>query len=94
MKTKLVLITLSLLGTSAISAAAPKNLDELLNQVKVERVEKSKVLSQREKKFVSERNTQKQELAKKINDLRALQAITKKLQNSFEANEKQLTDLY
>jgi len=93
MKTKLVLITLSLLGTSAISAAAPKNLDELLNQVKVERVEKSKVLSQREKKFVSERNTQKQELAKKINDLRALQAITKKLQNSFEANEKQLTEL-
>ncbi len=93
MKTKLVLITLSLLGTSAISAAAPKNLDELLNQVKVERVEKSKFLSQREKKFVSERNTQKQELAKKINDLRALQAITKKLQNSFEANEKQLTEL-
>ena len=93
MKTKLVLITLSLLGTSAISAEAPKNLDELLNQVKVERVEKSKVLSQREKKFVSERNTQKQELAKKINDLRALQAITKKLQNSFEANEKQLTEL-
>jgi biopolymer transport protein ExbB len=93
MKTKLVLITLSLLGTSAVSAAAPKNLDELLNQVKVERVEKSKVLSQREKKFVSERNTQKQELAKKINDLRALQAITKKLQSSFEANEKQLTEL-
>ncbi|MCF8059722.1 MAG: MotA/TolQ/ExbB proton channel family protein [Bacteriovoracaceae bacterium] len=93
MKNRIVLITLSLLGTSAISAAAPKNLDELLNQVKVERVEKTKTLSIREKKFISERNTQKQELAAKMAELKALQAITKKLQTSFEANEKELAEL-
>ncbi|MCO4755255.1 MAG: hypothetical protein KC478_12290, partial [Bacteriovoracaceae bacterium] len=91
---KLLVLTLSLvLGTSAVHAQAPKNLDQLLNQVKKQRIDIKKSLSKREQKFVAEKNKQQAALAKAKKELELIQAQTKSLQATFEENEKSLASL-
>ena len=74
-------------------ANTPKSLDELLRKVQDERVKNLKKLSQREQRFVQERNKQKQLLAKEIKTLKELEAISARLQRDFEKNEKELAVL-
>lgn len=92
MKLLLPIIAGVFLSQSAL-AEAPKNLDQLLAKVKKERVSKQKELTQREQKFVSEKNKQASLLAKAQAELKALQAKTAKMQTVFEKNEKDLSSL-
>jgi biopolymer transport protein ExbB len=91
MKT-LILATLSTLLVSTF-AETPKSLDALLMQVKKERVEKKKDLNARERRFVSEKNKQSSLLATAKKELARQEAITRKLQAQFNANEKVLRKL-
>lgn len=90
MKTLSIAI-LSLLMGSAF--AQPKTLDALLLQVKKERVEKQKELTERERRFVNEKNKQAALLADALKELARQEAITKKLQTEFNENEKVLRKL-
>ncbi len=90
-KTTIALISTLLVGTSF--AQAPKNLDALLLQVKNERVEMKKELNEREKRFVGEKNKQASLLAQAKKELARQEAITKKLQATFTANDKVLGKL-
>lgn len=87
--TSIAIITL-LMGSTF---AAPKNLDELLLQVKKERVDMKRELTQREQRFVKEKNKQASLLAQAKKELARQEAITKKLQAEFNANEKVLRKL-
>lgn len=82
---------LSLLMGSAF--AQPKTLDALLLQVKKERVEKKKELNAREKRFINQKNKQASLLSQAQKELARQEAITRKLQAEFNANEKVLRKL-
>ena len=71
----------------------PTNLDELLQQVQQERMNYQKVLSEREKKFLQEKKRQQRLLNQELATLKKLEAISKKLQGTFEKNEKELSVL-
>jgi len=86
-------MALTLLTVTSLRAEAPKTLDALLNQVKKERIDHSKTLSEREAKFVKNKNEQASALNKAQKQLAVLEAQTKKLQASFESNEKDLAVL-
>ena len=86
------LVSFFLLSFSII-AAPPKNLDELLQNVKEERINDNQKLSEREQRFVRERNRQKQLLTEETNKLKALEKISVQLQKNFEKNEKELSVL-
>lgn len=91
MKLTTIAILSSLIGSSY--AQVPKTLDALLNQVRKERVEKKKELNERERRFVNEKNKQQKLLLDAQKELRRQEAITKKLQTTFNANEKVLGKL-
>lgn len=78
---------------SSVHAEAPKNLDQLLNKVKEERIAKKKVLSAREKKFMAEKSKQAALLMAAQKELDSLNAISAKLQSDFEKNEKELAKI-
>ena len=90
---KALLLTLSLVTAVNSFAQAPKNLDELLLKVKKERIDNKKQLSQRESKFLKEKNKQASALAAQKAELKRIEAITAKLQREFEANEKEVGKL-
>ena len=91
---KKLLVSLTFLTTSLSTFAnVPKNLDELLKKVKDERVSNQKNLSDREQRFISERNKQKKLLAKEVKTLKELENISAKLQRDFEKHEKELAIL-
>ncbi len=91
MKLTTIAILSTLIGSSY--AQVPKTLDALLNQVRKERVEKKKELNERERRFVNEKNKQQKLLLDAQKELRRQEAITKKLQTTFNANEKVLGKL-
>jgi biopolymer transport protein ExbB len=88
MKSLLVL----LLATS-LNIFAANNLDELLNQVKKDQIAQRADLQKREARFKAEKNQQAAMLLKAQKELKALEAQTKRLTSTFEANEKKLSVL-
>lgn len=91
---KSIFLTLCLIvGVSSTFAQTPKNLDQLLNQVKKQRIEIKEQLSKREQKFMAEKSKQQSALAKALKELQVVQAETKRLQATFEENEKNLASL-
>ena len=88
--TQTILFFSLLLSTVTTLAASPKNLDELLNKVKTERLNNQKQLTEREQRFIRERNRQRELLAQEVKKLKALEKISARLQKNFEKNEKEL----
>ena len=90
-----LLLTVALLSVSGTSFAQvkPKNLDELLAKVKKERIDNKKELTKREQKFLAEKSKQQSALNAKKAELKKLEAITAKLQATFQKNDKALGEL-
>jgi biopolymer transport protein ExbB len=80
-------------GSSSLMAAAPGNLDELLEQTRSARVRETQANEEREKKFLAERNKQ----SALVTEARATLASERQrgaaLQSAFDGNEKKLTEL-
>jgi biopolymer transport protein ExbB len=80
-------------GSSTLLAAAPGNLDELLEQTRSARVQEQKANEEREKKFLAERNKQ----SALVTEARATLATERQrgasLQAAFDGNEKKLTEM-
>ena len=74
-------------------AAAPGNLDELLEQTRTQRDREAQANKEREAKFLAERNKQAELLSQAKAELNELQSRQRSLSASFDANEKKLTDL-
>ena len=87
-----VLLALAIAAPVA-HAAAPGNLDELLEQTRTLREREAAANKEREAKFLAERNKQAELLNQAKAELNELQNRQKALSSSFDANEKKLTDL-
>eukprot|EP00456_Euglypha_rotunda_P076906 TRINITY_DN7229_c0_g2_i2.p1 TRINITY_DN7229_c0_g2~~TRINITY_DN7229_c0_g2_i2.p1 ORF type:complete len:457 (-),score=161.80 TRINITY_DN7229_c0_g2_i2:680-2050(-) len=87
-----VLLTLAAVLPVA-QAAAPGNLDELLEQTRTLRDREAQANKEREAKFLAERNKQAELLSQAKAELNELQSRQRSLSASFDANEKKLTDL-
>lgn len=75
------------------SAAAPGNLDELLEQTRSARAREAQANKEREDKFLAERNKQAAMLAEVRADLTEQQRRSTALSTAFDANEKKLVEL-
>ncbi|MDO2948112.1 MotA/TolQ/ExbB proton channel family protein [Aeromonas simiae] len=88
------LIAGAALFTLPISAAEPPaDLNTLLSQLKSESAAESKLNAEREARFLADKNQQAALLAKAKAELSAELARGEKLKASFDANDKQLTEL-
>jgi len=74
-------------------AAAPGNLDELLEQTRTLREREAQINKEREAKFLADRNKQAELLAQAKAELSELQRRQVALSSSFDSNEKKLTEL-
>ncbi|MGQ0622667.1 MAG: MotA/TolQ/ExbB proton channel family protein [Panacagrimonas sp.] len=74
-------------------AAAPGNLDELLQQTRSAREREAEANKAREAKFLAERNQQAQLLADARREKGEAEARSKQLSASFDANEKKLAEM-
>ncbi|HHC71487.1 MAG TPA: MotA/TolQ/ExbB proton channel family protein [Thiotrichales bacterium] len=94
-----LILTLLLSGLLApfVAGAAdgtpPASLDELLQLVRKARVEEDRVNRERERRFLADKNRQKQLLKEAKAQLRAETRRSERLKNTFDANEKKLTEL-
>lgn len=90
------LITLLMLAglsvTSVVNAETPANLDELLEQVKRERVLEQQQNEARETEFIEARDQQAALLEEAKAELAAQQARTETLNQGFEENEAELAE--
>ncbi len=77
----------------AADGAPPASLDELLQLVRKARVEEDRVNRERERRFLAAKNRQKQLLKEAKAQLRAETRRSERLKNTFDANEKKLTEL-
>ena len=84
------IIVMGLFCFYQIRAEEVKNLDQLLNKVREERILRKKKLSQRERRFIEEKNARKKLLNREEAMLRRLEKISAQLQKDFEKNEKEL----
>lgn len=75
------------------AAAAPGNLDELLEQIRSNRQHETTLNQQRETKFKSERDKQASTLAEAKAELAEQQKRGTMLSTSFDANEKKLGEM-
>jgi biopolymer transport protein ExbB len=93
----LLLITLLLFSWTCNAANAPQadagSLDELLAQVRELRALETKANSEREKRFLSEKETRQQRLEEVRAALAAEQTRSDTLQRAFDDNEKKLIEL-
>jgi biopolymer transport protein ExbB len=89
---KWVLANILVLLSSATLAQTPANLDELLEQVKRDRVVEQQQNEMREQEFLEARNRQAQLLEQAKAELAAQERRTETLNNAFEANENQLAE--
>lgn len=89
---KLLLANLLILLSSAALAQTPANLDELLEQVKRDRVVEQQQNTMREAEFLQARNRQAQLLEQAKAELAEQEQRTDSLNNAFEANENMLTE--
>ncbi|HHF2891671.1 MULTISPECIES: MotA/TolQ/ExbB proton channel family protein [Vibrio] len=83
----------SLFMVSGVQAEAPKNLSELLKNVKSESIVESKENKAREAEFKNNRNKQAALLQQAREELAAQQALGDQLKATFDENDKQLTEL-
>ncbi len=81
------------LGTGLAVAAAPGNLDELLEQTRLARDTESKANAAREAKFLAERNRQSAMMAEVKAEVDEARKRSQQLSSTFDANEKRLTDM-
>ncbi len=79
-------------GSSALMAAAPGNLDDLLEQTRSARTREQQANDEREKKFLAERNKQSELLTAAKAALAVERQRGATLQSTYE-NEKKLTEL-
>ncbi len=98
MKARLISRTFSvvlavMMTAPVVHAAAPGNLDELLEQTRTQRDREAQVNKEREAKFVSERNKQAEMLAQAKAELAELQRRQASLSSAFDANDKKLTEM-
>lgn len=89
---KFVLANILVLLSSAAFAQTPANLDELLEQVKRDRVVEQQQNEMREQEFLEARNQQAQLLEAAKAELAQQEQRTESLNNAFEANENQLAE--
>jgi biopolymer transport protein ExbB len=83
----------TMLGAGSAFAAAPGNLDELLEQTRVARDAEAKANSAREAKFLAERNRQSAMMAEAKAELDEARKRSQQLSSTFDSNEKRLTDM-
>ncbi|HHF3259848.1 MotA/TolQ/ExbB proton channel family protein [Vibrio diabolicus] len=83
----------SLFMVSGVQAEAPKNLSELLKNVKSESIVESKENKAREAEFKNNRDKQAVLLQQAREELAAQQALGDQLKATFDENDKQLTEL-
>jgi biopolymer transport protein ExbB len=89
----LCLCVLALIGVTAAHAAAPGNLEELLEQTRSVRQRESQLNADREKRFVAEREKRAELLTAARTDLTAQRGRTATLSSSFDTGEKKLAEL-
>lgn len=70
-----------------------KNLDELLQQIKKDQVSQRPELRKREARFLKNRNQQKALLKQALSDLRKEERLLKSLQQTFEKQDQELSQL-
>jgi biopolymer transport protein ExbB len=80
-------------GSSALMAATPGNLDELLEQTRSARTREQQANDEREKKFLAERNKQSELLTAARATLTAERQRGAALQAAYDSNEKKLTEM-
>jgi biopolymer transport protein ExbB len=97
---KRALLTITLVSAGLLSgggafgqAAAPKSLDELLEQVRNIRAVEAAANQRREEEFKANRNQQKQLLEQAQARLKAAETRGDDLKNKFDANERRLAEL-
>ncbi|MDW2080681.1 MotA/TolQ/ExbB proton channel family protein [Vibrio sp. 1640] len=83
----------SLFMVSGVQAEAPKNLSELLKNVKSESIVESKENKAREAEFKNNRDKQAALLQQAREELAAQQSLGDQLKATFDENDKQLTEL-
>ncbi|EGR0711226.1 MotA/TolQ/ExbB proton channel family protein [Vibrio alginolyticus] len=83
----------SLFMVSGVQAEAPKNLSELLKNVKSESIVESKENKAREAEFKNNRDKQAVLLQQAREELASQQALGDQLKATFDENDKQLTEL-
>ncbi|WP_111979948.1 MotA/TolQ/ExbB proton channel family protein [Algibacillus agarilyticus] len=88
------LLTVSALALTSMSFTASANgaLDKLLDQVKSDRVSEVKINAKREAEFKAARDQKQALLNKAKADLKSEKARQKRLQQTFQDNEKRITD--
>ncbi|WOT04064.1 MotA/TolQ/ExbB proton channel family protein [Shewanella youngdeokensis] len=91
--TAIVAASLSLTAGFATAADAPKSIDQLLNQVKVDRENASKVNAKREQEFKNERGDKAALLKREKNALAAERQRGKDLNQAFLDNERKIAQL-
>ncbi len=89
----LAMLGLAGLGAQCAVAAAPGNLDELLEQTRSARQREAQAHKDREARFLAERNKQAALLGEARARLSTLKQRSADLASSFDANEKKLTQL-
>jgi len=92
-KTLVAGLLASLFMVSGVQAEAPKNLSELLKNVKSESIVESKENKAREAEFKNNRDKQAALLQQAREELAAQQALGDQLKATFDENDKQLTEL-
>lgn len=83
----------SLFMASGVQAETPKNLSELLKNVKSESIVESKENKAREAEFKNNRDKQAALLQQAREELASQQALGDQLKATFDENDKQLTEL-
>ncbi|ABV87971.1 MotA/TolQ/ExbB proton channel family protein [Shewanella pealeana] len=91
--TAIVAASLSLTAGIAHAADAPKTIDQLLNQVKVDRANASKTNAKREQEFKNERGDKASLLKREKNALAAERQRGKDLNQAFLDNERKIGQL-
>ncbi|MGI3104012.1 MotA/TolQ/ExbB proton channel family protein [Vibrio alginolyticus] len=92
-KTLAASLLASLFMVSGVQAEAPKNLSELLKNVKSESIVESKENKAREAEFKNNRDKQAALLQQAREELASQQALGDQLKATFDENDKQLTEL-
>ncbi|MDR8523262.1 MotA/TolQ/ExbB proton channel family protein [Shewanella fidelis] len=91
--TAIVAASLSLSAGIAYAETAPKTIDQLLNQVKTDRANASKVNAKREQEFKNERGDKAALLKREKNALAAERQRGKDLNQAFLDNERKIAQL-
>ena len=89
----LVAATFSLTGGMVSAADAPKTIDQLLQQVKVDRANEGKTNAKREQEFQAERGDKAELLKREKNALAAEKQRGKDLNQAFLDNERKIAQL-